>query len=115
MIAISRIEYQKYGCPNCGVEEAYNKRGISGYGTLPVKCYHCETEYVILFDGLKESKIGIDTGKIDEHGNPILEYPKLVPHPRKGIPKRSVININLKTLHQLYKSDDNSRGAHVKK
>lgn len=91
MKAVSISEYKKYGCINCGCDFAYNNCGVRCYGTIPVKCGECGSEFVILSDDLTVSKIGFGTGKKDSNDEEIIEYPKLISHPRTGIMKHGFI------------------------
>ena len=84
MIAISWSDYEKYGCPHCGCDSARGGN-LSGRGTQEGICRECKEEFVVLSDGLRKSSIGFGTGKKDEEGKTIFEYPELQEHPRKGI------------------------------
>lgn len=85
MIAISWSDYMKYGCPSCGCDSA-SGGNFSGHGTSEGTCRECGTNFVLLADGQRKSGIGFGTGKKDENGKTIFEYPELQVHPRKGIP-----------------------------
>jgi len=74
MIAISYKDYLKYGCPKCGCDVSNTMNFRTG-DTLPVICEECKTEFIILADGLKQSRLTFGD-----------EAPKLQEHPRKGIP-----------------------------
>lgn len=90
MLAISILQYENYGCPNCGCDY-----GIAGnfiaHGTTTVTCRECNLEFVLLADGLEVSNVGFGRGRKDENGKDIIEYPKRIPHPRVGIPKHKYI------------------------
>ncbi|MGL6202084.1 MAG: hypothetical protein ACRC3H_24460 [Lachnospiraceae bacterium] len=76
MIAISYIDYIKFGCPQCGCD--YGIAGnVSGGGTSTAKCKECGETYVVLADGVKESAFLIGEDR---------EKPVLQKHPRKGTP-----------------------------
>lgn len=85
MIAISYLDYLKYGCPSCGCDSAAGGN-VSGYGTSSGTCRECNTTFVILGEGKRKSEIGYGTGKKDSNGKTIFEYPELQQHPRKGTP-----------------------------
>lgn len=77
MIAVSWSDYEKYGCVNCGCDYCYTL-GMQGGGCSPVKCGECEASFIILADGLNQSRFGFGTPTI---------YPSLQEHPRYGILK----------------------------
>lgn len=58
-------------------------RGDQPSGT----CKSCGLHYQIFADGITESSVGFGTGRKDNDGKDVTEYPKLISHPRKGIPK----------------------------
>ena len=89
IIAVSWSEYKKHGCVKCGCEYCYST-GIQGGGCAPVRCGECGEEFVILADGLTESRIGFGTG----NGN--FVYPKLQEHPRRGIPKHEYVRPDIR-------------------
>lgn len=86
MIAVNYLEDEEYGCPNCGCDRAI---WDSCYiGNQPgVTCKNCGLHYQIMGKGITKSEVGFSTGRVDENGKTIMEYPVLIPHPRKGIPK----------------------------
>lgn len=85
MIAISWSDYKEYGCPNCGCDTAI--RDSSFIGNQPSgTCKSCGLHYQIMTDGLTKSSVGFGTGRKDENGKEIFEYPTLTEHPRKGTP-----------------------------
>lgn len=85
MIAISFSDYKKYGCPNCGCDFVV-AGNFSGGGTTTGTCEECKLEFVLLSEGVETSKVGFGTGRKDENGKEIFEYPKRIEHPRIGIP-----------------------------
>ena len=76
VIAVSWSEFQRHGCVKCGCEYCYNGP-VSGGGSNPVTCGECGEGFIVLADGLKESRIGFGGGKDTE-----AVYPKLQKHPR---------------------------------
>ena len=88
MLAISFSDYEKYGCPNCGCDFAVRGNFISG-GCTTGTCEECKLTFELLADNLRESRVGFGTGRKDENGDDIMEYPKRIEHPRKGIPKHA--------------------------
>lgn len=85
MLAVYYKEVELYGCPNCGCDTWTRDscyRGDQPTGT----CKSCGLHYQILADSTKP-EIQIGTGRKDKDGKDIMEYPILIPHPRKGIPK----------------------------
>ena len=86
MLAINCEEAVKYGCPNCGCDSwirdnTYRANQPSG------KCKSCGVAYQIFAEGITESSVGFGTNRKDYNGKQIFEYPKLIPHPRRGIPQ----------------------------
>ena len=75
MIAVSWSEYQKHGCIKCGCDYCYSGN-ISGGGSTPLTCGECGEEFMVLADGLAQSRIGFG----NDSGSAI--YPKLQLHPR---------------------------------
>jgi len=80
-MAVSWSEFNKYGCVKCGCDYCYNGP-ISGGGSNPVTCVECGTKFVILADGLTESRLGF--------GDPAV-FPRLRKHPRTGTPNHAYI------------------------
>lgn len=86
MLAVNFREEEKYGCPNCGCDRW--RRDTSYMGNQPAgTCRSCGLHYQIFADGITESSVGFGTGRKDESGEDVMEYPKLISHPRRGIPK----------------------------
>jgi len=88
MLAVENTPYQKYGCPNCGCDSSIRDnffRGDQQAGT----CRACGLHFMIIFDGATQKDIIVKYGTVqkDENGQIIMEYPILIPHPRKGIDK----------------------------
>lgn len=83
-IAVSWSDFQKFGCVHCGCDYCYNGP-VSGGGSSPVTCGECENGFVILADGLSQSRIGF--GILD--GSTL--YPELQEHPRKGSLKHEYV------------------------
>lgn len=75
--AVKASEAEKFGCPHCG----YRDIGWDGSDgqTTSGRCGECGGLVIVCSDALTQSSIGF-IGK-DE---PI--YPKVIPHPREGIP-----------------------------
>lgn len=73
IVAISWSDYQKYGCPRCGCASASSNS--SGCGAADGRCMECDSEFVILGDGIKECPIMFGNEKYK---------PKLQKHPRVG-------------------------------
>lgn len=84
IIAVSFSAYEKHGCVNCGCEYCY-AGNFRGGGCTPVTCGECGNKFLILADGLNESRMGF--GKEDG----TFDYPKLQQHPRRGITKHKFI------------------------
>ena len=84
VMAVSWSDFEKSGCVKCGCEYCYSQ-GIQGGGTSPVVCGECEERFIILADGLSQSRMGF--GMIDGSAH----YPDLQEHPRKGIPKHGYV------------------------
>ena len=80
-IAVSWSEYDKSGCVVCGCSYCFSQ-GIQGGGCSPVVCGECEARFIILADGLVESRMGF--------GDPAI-YPLLQDHPRRGIDKHEYV------------------------
>lgn len=88
MLAISFSDYEKYGCPNCGCDYATGGRFVS-YGFTTGTCEECNLTFELMPDGHDISRVGFGTGRKDENGKVIMEYPRRIEHPRKGIPKHA--------------------------
>lgn len=85
MIAVNVNEGKLYGCPNCGCDTW--TRDNCFMGNQPTgTCKSCGLHYQIMADGIEKSSVGFGTGRKDENGNDICEYPTLIIHPRKDIP-----------------------------
>lgn len=80
-IAVSIDDLQTFGCPYCGYRSGYTP--ISGYGTAVWVCGECGKTSCVLAKGLEVSRISF--------GSPPV-YPKLVEHPRKGIPAHGALD-----------------------
>lgn len=88
MLAVESTPYQKYGCPNCGCDSGIRDnffRGDQQAGT----CRACGLHFMIIFDGATQKDIVVKYGttRKDDDNQTIMEYPILIPHPRKGIDK----------------------------
>jgi len=90
IVAVSWSDFEKFGCIKCGCDYCYTG-SISGGGTSPVTCGECAESFVILADGLNQSRMGF--GGSD--GDP-AHYPDLREHPRKGIPKHAYARPDVK-------------------
>jgi hypothetical protein len=88
MIAISSREYEKYGCPNCGCDFAVGGSFVMG-GCTTGTCEECKLTFELLPDGMSVSRVGFGTNRKDADGKEIMEYPRRIEHPRKGIPKHA--------------------------
>ena len=86
MIAVNYKEEQRYGCPNCGCD-SWKRDNVIISNQPAGTCVHCNLYYQIFGEGVKESSIKYNTGRLKEDGTPIMESAILIPHPRKGIPK----------------------------
>lgn len=78
-IAVSFKEFEVSGCPHCGYRSGYSR--MSGQGATVWSCADCGVGCVILAEGVEVSPVGF--GREDRE----TIYPKLQPHPRRGIPK----------------------------
>lgn len=74
MIAISRSDFNKYGCPNCGCTFAHST--MSFRGSSLATCGECKTGFVVLMDGYSEVPFTIGEDK---------EQPTISKHPREGL------------------------------
>ncbi len=86
MLAVYYEEQNLYGCPNCGCDTTIRDncyRGDQPTGT----CKSCGLHYQILADKDTKQAVRFGTGRKDENGKDIMEFPIIIPHPRKGIPK----------------------------
>lgn len=86
MQAISRSDFQKYGCPSCGNDSSYNHLGFKTDDVLPAKCFECELEFLIFKNGLNISTVGFMNG-INSEGYTTYKHPSRIEHPRIGIKK----------------------------
>lgn len=89
MIAISKSDFYKNGCVDCGCESASFIYLDDDFSKLT--CAECRSEFIILNDGIVESEICHKTNKIDSKGSPIFEHYKLQEHPRKNILKHLLV------------------------
>ncbi len=74
VIAISVIEFNKFGCPYCGFRSGFTPTSYGGAAVW--QCGECGKTCCVLGEGIVKSSIGFG-------GN---FYPKLQAHPRHGIP-----------------------------
>lgn len=84
-IAINKTQFLMHGCPNCGCN-SMRPGNITGGGCMYGTCRECSTTYVVLEDNIINSPVGFNTGKYDDLGHDIFEYPIVQEHPRTGIP-----------------------------
>lgn len=92
MKAINWTSFEEHGCINCGCDFCYNDNGIAINNNFIATCGECKTKFLVLSDNVNRSMIGCYTGKQDENGEDIFEYPFVEEHPRKGIPKHKFVN-----------------------
>lgn len=85
MISVNVKEENLYGCPNCGCD-TWTRDNCYRSDQPAGTCKSCGIHYQIVADGITKSEIGFGTGRKDKDGQSIVEYPKVIPHPRKGIP-----------------------------
>lgn len=90
IIAVSQSEFKTHGCVNCGCEYCYST-GIQGGGSTPIKCGECGKVFIILADGLSQSRIGFDD-----------YFPERQPHPRQGIPKHEYVRPDIRPREGEY-------------
>jgi ribosomal protein S27E len=90
-LAVSRSEFDQYGCVNCGCGFCHSNSGVYGNGSADVKCGECGTIFIILADGIEQSRMGYGT---DQAG--IYIYPNRKPHPRLGIPKHQFVRPDIR-------------------
>ena len=81
--AVTSSDLDKWGCPHCGY--AYSSFHLHVGNAASGNCGECGGGVHAVADGMTQSPIGI--GHRDKDGNDVTEYPKVVPHPRAGIPK----------------------------
>lgn len=81
VIAVSETELNQFGCPYCGYRSGYVS--LSGRGTAVWRCgdSECGKTCCVLARGIRRSRIGL--GDL---------YPKLQPHPRRGIPSHGTLD-----------------------
>lgn len=91
MYGISKSEYQKYGCPECGCGIFNNNKGFKTDDVTPAQCNDCQYEFLIFRNGLNISTVGFLIGKNFE-GKITYNYPALKSHPRKEIKKLVLLN-----------------------
>lgn len=89
MIAISGLDFSRYGCPYCG-RDAYKIHFATEFGVSQVTCQDCKKDFLILSYDIKKSPIGFMVK--DSKGDISFEYPELQPHPRQGIPAHGHIH-----------------------
>ena len=101
MLAVNIHEEEKYGCPNCGCDRRI--RDSSYRCDQPgVTCRACGLHYQIFADGITKSSVRFSTNRKDKNGKTITEYPILIPHPRKGIPKWHYENPDIRPEYGEY-------------
>lgn len=83
-IAVAEDEFNESGCPFCGYQSGHSYMRSGGAATW--RCGDCGRGCFILAIGLGESPIGIGM----KGGTTV--YPKLQPHPRRGIPKHGAVD-----------------------
>lgn len=83
-VCVNQSEYNEHGCIKCGCDYCFCGPIRMG-NCAPVTCGECGENFIILADGLKECPMGIGEDK-----------PKLITHPRIGIPKHEYIRPDIK-------------------
>jgi len=86
-IAISWSDYEKYGCPNCGNINCVQTGNFRGGSSQQAKCKECNTNFIVLADGLMKSTLGF--GMKDN----TFFYPEWRTHPRKGMPTHAFVYV----------------------
>ena len=84
MLAVKSTEEMRFGCPNCGCDR-WSRDSFYMSNQPSGTCRHCGLHYQIVADGITSSSLGFGTGRKDEDGEEIIEYPIIIPHPRRGI------------------------------